>query len=335
LPYGHGYDNQIRDAGGGLLGGPPPRPGNDTPHDSAPHIQLLQDSPHHHPPFPKIEFPKFDGANPRLWQDLCECYFEVYAVHTAMKTRFATLNFKGAASTWLQTMERRGRIADWDKLCELVMAKFDKDQYQILLRQLDMLKQTAYVQEYQVEFDKLSHGVLLYNPAFDETFFVTRFMAGLRDEIRSAILLHRPSDVDTASALAMIQEQELEQSRTKSSGWNFTIGAARTVPGQDKYKQHEPVKPAGKWKEDTNDKLAMLKAFRRRNGLCFKCGEKWGPAHKCPAHVSLHVLEELLDAMDIVASAEDEHIDVEMPDDEQEVLTVQTEPIEADIEIVG
>jgi hypothetical protein len=30
--------------------------------------------------------------------------------------------------------------------------------------------------------------------------------------------------------------------------------------------------------------------------------------------------------MDIVASAEDEHIDVEMPDDEQEVLTVQTEP---------
>lgn len=46
-----------------------------------------------------------------------------------MKTRFTTLNFKGAASTWLQTVERRGRIADWDKLCELVMAKFDKDQY--------------------------------------------------------------------------------------------------------------------------------------------------------------------------------------------------------------
>jgi hypothetical protein len=95
LPYGHGYDNQIRDAGGGLLGGPPPRPGNGTPHDSAPHIQLLQDSPHHHPPFPKIEFPKFDGANPRLWRDLCECYFEVYAVHTAMKTRFATLTSRG------------------------------------------------------------------------------------------------------------------------------------------------------------------------------------------------------------------------------------------------
>jgi hypothetical protein len=37
-----------------------------------------------------------------------------------------------------------------------------------------------------------------------------RFIGGLRDDIRSAILLHRPGDVDTASALGLIQEQELE-----------------------------------------------------------------------------------------------------------------------------
>lgn len=32
------------------------------------------------PPFPKVEFPKFDGINPRLWCDNCEMFFEVYAV---------------------------------------------------------------------------------------------------------------------------------------------------------------------------------------------------------------------------------------------------------------
>jgi len=67
-------------------------------------------------------------------------YFEVFAVSEAMKTRFATLNFKGAASTWLQTMERRGRIGNWAELCDLVMKKYDKDQYQIHLRQLDSLR---------------------------------------------------------------------------------------------------------------------------------------------------------------------------------------------------
>lgn len=53
------------------------------------------------PPFPIMDFPKFVGEFPCLWRDQCEVYFEVYVVHPALKTRFATLNFKGAAATWL------------------------------------------------------------------------------------------------------------------------------------------------------------------------------------------------------------------------------------------
>jgi hypothetical protein len=67
-----------------------------------------------------------------------------------MKSRFASLYFKGSAATWLKTMERRVRIADWTKLCDLVMAKYDKDQYQILLKQLDSLKQATTVLEYKM-----------------------------------------------------------------------------------------------------------------------------------------------------------------------------------------
>jgi hypothetical protein len=84
----------------------------------------------HHPPFPKLEFPKFDGTNPRLWWDQCEVYFEVYAVQEAMKTRFASLNFKGSVATWLQSVEHHGQIREWSKLCDTVTAKYDKDQYQ-------------------------------------------------------------------------------------------------------------------------------------------------------------------------------------------------------------
>lgn len=50
----------------------------------------------------------------------------------------------------------------------------------------------------------MAHGILLYNSGFDDTFFVTKFVGGLKEEIRSTILLHRPKDVDTASALALI-----------------------------------------------------------------------------------------------------------------------------------
>lgn len=88
-------------------------------------------------PLMKIKFPKFDGSNPRLWRDRCDMYFEVYMVSPNLKTRFAALIFKGVAASWLQTLERRGRITDWEQFCLVVFSRFDKDQYQTHLRQLD------------------------------------------------------------------------------------------------------------------------------------------------------------------------------------------------------
>ena len=78
-------------------------------------------------------------------------------------------------------------------------------------------------------------------------------------------------------------------------------------------------------KSESDDKMATLKAFRCRNGLCFKCGEKWSPGHTCPAQVSLHVLEELLEAMDLTTVVEEEDTDVDIADDEQEVLALQSD----------
>jgi len=92
------------------------------------------------PPLSKIEFPKFDGDNPRLWCDHCEMFFEVYSVGDHLKTRFAALNFSGAAAAWLQTAEHRGRELNWDKFCQAVFDRFDRDQYQLHLRQLDNLR---------------------------------------------------------------------------------------------------------------------------------------------------------------------------------------------------
>jgi len=32
-------------------------------------------------------------------------------------------------------------------------------------------------------FEKLAHEIFLYNPAYDYVYFVTRFLAGLKEEI--------------------------------------------------------------------------------------------------------------------------------------------------------
>lgn len=107
-------------------------------------------------------------------------------------------------------------------------------------------------------------------------------------------------------------EQELEQEHSKSSGQDFTRLTAHLGIGMEKPRAVDTTKPMIKaHKTEAEDKLASLKSFRRRNGLCFNCGEKWSPAHTCPPHISLHVLEEFLDALDIVQSNDDDESEEE------------------------
>jgi len=79
-------------------------------------------------------------------------FFELYSVTESLKTRFAALNFTGVATSWLQTYELRGRVTSWSTLCKVVCDRFDLDQYQTFLRQLDSLKQTGSMTEYYEQF---------------------------------------------------------------------------------------------------------------------------------------------------------------------------------------
>ena len=104
------------------------------------------------------------------------------------------------------------------------------------MRQLDTLRQIDSVTSYLHQFENLSHGILLYNSAYDDTYFVTRFLGGLKEEIHSAIALHRPSDVLTASSLALMQETELEVVRTRGVQKEFSRPFSKHSGSSDKQK---------------------------------------------------------------------------------------------------
>ena len=91
-------------------------------------------------------------------------------MHASLKTRFVALNFEDAPAVWLQAIERRRRITDWQHFWELVFAKFDKDQYQLHLRQMDSLKQTGSMANCQRRSEEFAHGILFYNSASDDTY---------------------------------------------------------------------------------------------------------------------------------------------------------------------
>jgi hypothetical protein len=63
------------------------------------------------------------------------------------------------------------------------------------------------------QFEPLMNRILARNAAYDPMFFTTRFVDGLREDICTMILLHRPKNLDTAFALATLQESNRSGTR--------------------------------------------------------------------------------------------------------------------------
>lgn len=320
-PSGHGV-------GGGILGPPPlinsagtfPEP---TP-QSFEQLFRSQTNFSHHGMTLKMDFPKFDGENPRLWREQCELYFEIYAVSEPMKPRFASLNFTGSAATRLKTVQLRGRFQSWKQLHEAVCAHFDRDLYPLQMKQLENLRQTGPVQEYHVKFEQLAHSILLYNPSYDDVYFVTKFLGGLKEEIRAPITLHRPKDLAEASTLALLQETELSASRLKKSDKEFSKFSRPVYTDKSKSMLRSDELKCDKTASDAS--WVTLRAQRKEAGLCFRCGEKWtGKNHQCPKHVSLHVVQELLEALQISTEDEEEENTPEPEYIEETVLAVSAD----------
>jgi hypothetical protein len=59
-------------------------------------------------------------------------------------------------------------------------------------------------------------------------------MVGLRDDIRAAIALHRPTNVDIASALALLQEEELNQSKSRLYNKEFSQSYSKGSTSEQK-----------------------------------------------------------------------------------------------------
>ena len=196
-----------------------------------------------HGPTPKMDFPKFEGDNPKVRQQDCETYFELYHVQDSLRTRYASLNFRGTAALWLRNVQALRKLDDWGEMCRLVHEKFGKNKYMYYRRKLRALRQTGTVSDYTEKFEMLRNQLLLYNSALDEAFFVDEYLHGLHDDIRTAIHLHCPQDLDTASLLAMMQEEDLAFNK-KHSPARSELGdsgkfSARVTPSQDKYNPKE------------------------------------------------------------------------------------------------
>jgi len=89
----------------------------------------------------------------------------------------------------------------------MVSERFDRDQHELLLRKLYSIKQTSSVTDYVTTFTTLVDQLTAYATSVDPIFSVTRFIDGLKPEIKAVVVVQRPKNLDTACTLAMLQDE--------------------------------------------------------------------------------------------------------------------------------
>jgi hypothetical protein len=245
-----------------------------------------------------MNFPQFDGDNPQLWITRAQNYFEMYSVPPSVWIRVSTHHFVSAAARWLQSVDRNLPSLDWPAFCRLIHQRFSRDQHELLIRPLYRIKQTSSVQDYIERFTELVEQLKAYTSP-DPLYYTTRFIDGLRYDIRSIIMVQRPVDLDAACTLALLQEEALEPGhrrdfkKSDSSVFSKTATIKGALPMPPPAPCPTDDKKQGRRGASVDDRLSALRNFRKARGLCIRCGDKWAPGHKCPTELQLHALQEV------------------------------------------
>lgn len=329
--FGHRDDTSHRDFGSGkhpenqipVTGTPPlPKPHRSVNFDSQPKYE----SGHHNPDpnhdfhaggfnkLPKMNFPHFDGENPKLWPARSEDYFDMYQISCCFWVCVASMHFSGPAACWLQSIEHKVVEIPWSQFCALVLDRFGRDQHETLICQLFHIAQNGTVAEYVEQFSELVDQLRAYASVTDPLYYTMRFIDGLRPDIKSSIIVQRPKDLDTVVVLAFLQDVVAGVDHPPPRKWESPLHQKPEFPNTVKqqprgaypllppprqdYKAPLPVADDKRGTEAARtstspDKHDALKRYRMARGLCKICAEKWFKGHKCNPSVQLHAVEEL------------------------------------------
>lgn len=164
---------------------------------------------------PKMNFPTFDGTNPRVWLDNCLNYFEIYQLPEGMWITAAVLHLQDNAAKWHQAYKQKNTFKNWQQFSEIVEQEFGADDFRTAITDLLELRQIGSLEEYTTKFQALQYDVTMHNPHYDAGFFAHKYIMGLKDDLRGIVEAQMPNTVLKASILARVQQGVLDRTKSK------------------------------------------------------------------------------------------------------------------------
>ncbi|XP_021766133.1 uncharacterized protein LOC110730619 [Chenopodium quinoa] len=96
---------------------------------------------------PKLEFPKFDGKNPRIWIRKCSKYFSLCKILDEQRVDLASLNMIDKAKSWVASYLSNRSFVDWHDFVADVNIRFKDEQAVNIVEEFNKLQQHSTIEE--------------------------------------------------------------------------------------------------------------------------------------------------------------------------------------------
>lgn len=254
---------------------------------------VVQPSPtsHHTPTFnpnPKLEFPKFDGRDPKGWIIRAEQYFDFISIDEQRRVKLAGMHFEGKAGIWFRYYQASRGTINWRGFVNDVVARFENPEGRDVLDLFSKLRQEGSVEAYEDKFEELRALIVAKYKGFTEEYFVSSFISGLKEHIKTSVRMFRPQTLGDAVFLA--KQEEVKGSRgmiSQAAKTNFGKAPSYTYNDSKGNSSHKPsdVSNSKDFKKGRSVLSSKEILERRERGQCFHCDEKYHPGQNCKARL--------------------------------------------------
>jgi hypothetical protein len=246
---------------------------------------------------PKLDFPTFSGEEPFNWLRQCEKYFSLASVPMDNWVPLATLYCNGIPQTWWRSLRTPTTYVLWAQFCNMVTNRFSQHSTHSSLEAFHNLKQNSSVTEYINKFEEMMGLTQMDYPGLNEQYFVSSFIAGLREGIKHYIIPHNPQNLcETYWKAKELEKGILVKKSLITSTSTYTKPAHISITS---YAHKSPTLPQPvplpKPPPPQNNQPPPPKPQQFKNkesGKCWGCQEPWTPEHKfvCKFRKAVHAM---------------------------------------------
>lgn len=244
---------------------------------------------------PKLQFPTFDGTNPRNWIKKCSRYFTLCNIAEECRVNLASLYMTEKAETWVSSYLAIRKDVEWDDFIIDLTARFKDGKGINAVEQFNKLEQGESLEDYIDEFENLRSVLLQNGHRLPEEFILDSFVGGLKPTIKPFVRAFNPTNISEAVKFARLQEEQLiacaMKTQPKISSTFSSIPSQKS--SQTSYTQNlkPPLLPTPQIKPSQNLTKFHPKPFKHipadvraqkiAKGLCYYCDQKYEKGHKC------------------------------------------------------